>query len=164
MVASVVITPADELIAPLENTVAFGVPKFVRLSRLKISVRNCKPTRSVKEVLLKTDRSTLARPGPLNTPLPRFPYVPAGGSRNAFGSYHCVGCRSSTGPVNDGSSDGRSGFLVSASPDRFEPICGVNGKPLNSVTMVLNCHPPNSLFSTPLALPSQCLPRPKGSS
>ena len=35
---------------------------------------------------------------------------------------------------------------MSPSPERFEPICGVNGKPLNSVAMPFNCQPPDQIL------------------
>src|SRR5579872_2166228 len=64
VVAKVVITPADELIAPLENTVALGVPKFTRFVMLKNSVRNCNAERSVMRVFLNTEKSSSPSPGP----------------------------------------------------------------------------------------------------
>jgi hypothetical protein len=68
------------------------------------------------------------------------------------------------GPEKPGFGEGRSGFLVSPSPDRFEPITGVNGKPLKKVAIPFNCQPSISLLSIPLVLLSQCLPRPNGNS
>src|ERR1700674_2467578 len=94
-----------------EKTVAFGVPRFVRFNRLKNSDRNCRLRRSASAVFLNTDRSTSARPGPVYTPRPRLPKVPAAGRRNALGLNHWASVPSTTGPVNDGLSEGRSGFL-----------------------------------------------------
>ncbi len=79
MVAVVVINPADELMAPLENTVVFGGPKLAWFSTLKNSARNCRLMRSVMAVVLNNDASTSAKPGPVYTPRPRFPNVPAVG-------------------------------------------------------------------------------------
>jgi hypothetical protein len=81
VVAVAVINPAEGLMAPLEKTVAFGVPKLVWFSTLKNSARNCRLVRSVMAVVLNSDASTLARPGPLYTPRPKFPYVPAEAKR-----------------------------------------------------------------------------------
>ena len=53
--------------------------------------------------------------------------------------------------MNAGFSDGRSGFRVSPSPERFEPNCGVNGKPLSSVAIPFNCQPPISFPSRRIA-------------
>ena len=69
----VVINPAEGLTAPLEKTVAFGVPKLVWFSRLKNSARNCRLIRSVMAVVLNSEASTSAKPGPLYTPRPKFP-------------------------------------------------------------------------------------------
>ncbi len=56
-------TPADELMAPLENTVALGVPKFVWFKTLKNSARNCSCVCSRMRVSLSRDISRLAKPG-----------------------------------------------------------------------------------------------------
>src|SRR5258705_10384862 len=124
MVASVVISPADGLTEAPEKTVAFGVPRFVRFSRLKISDLNCKFTRSDRAVFLKTDRSTSARPGPLYTPRPKFPNVPAAGWTKAAGSYQRPCWPSRTGPVIEGFIEGRSGFLILPSAVGFAPNWG----------------------------------------
>ena len=63
--AVVVINPAEGLIAPLEKTVAFGVPKLGWFITLKTSARNCRFARSVIEVVLNSDASTSVKPGPL---------------------------------------------------------------------------------------------------
>ena len=68
------------------------------------------------------------------------------------------------GPVNDGFSDGRSGLRVSPSPERFEPITGVNGNPLSKVRIPFNCQPPTILAAAPVAFFTQYLPWPNGSS
>src|SRR5438874_13573598 len=98
--------------APLANTMALGVPKFARFSRLKASVRNCKLILSDTAVSLSSDKSTSANPGPVKVPRPRFPQVPAGGRMKAFALNHWVGFLSRTGPLNEGLREGRSGFLV----------------------------------------------------
>src|SRR6266566_3267618 len=131
---------------------------------LKNSARNCTLTFSDTVVFLNNDRSTSVRPGPLNTPLPKFPYVPRAGSVKAFGLNHWPCRPSTTGPVKEGLREGLSGFLVSPSPDRFAPITGVKGKPLSSVAIPFNCQPPISLFSNPPAFLIQRLPWPTGSS
>src|SRR6185437_448424 len=69
-----------------------------------------------------------------------------------------------TGPAKFGLRDGRSGFLVSPSPDRFDPVCGVNEKPLNNVAIPFNCQPPINAFSSPRASLRNRLCLPKGSS
>ena len=121
------INPAEGLIELPENTTGFGVPKFARFCKLKHSARNSSVVRSVSAAFFISDTSTLANPGPRYVPLPRLPHVPAVGSRNAFGSNHCAWSPSMTGPEKPGFTDGRSGFRVSPSPDRFEPVCGVKG-------------------------------------
>src|SRR5262244_3450828 len=135
-------SPADGLILPPEKTIGLGVPRFVWLNALKISVRNCMFTFSDIGKLFTSERSTLERPGPRNTPRPKLPQVPTVGRTNAFGSNHCVCIPSTIGPEKDRFTDGRSGFRRFPSADWFEPICGVNGKPLSSVVIPLNCHPP----------------------
>src|ERR1700722_16871863 len=141
--------------APLEKTVALGVPKLVWFSTLKNSARNCRLARSAMAVLLNSEASTSARPGPLYTPRPKFPYVPAVGSLNAAGLNHWFGLPNTTGPEKAGLREGRSGFLVSPSPDRFDPICGVNGNPSSSETIVLNCQPLTTRFPKPPRLLAQ---------
>src|SRR4051812_7860734 len=69
-----------------------------------------------------------------------------------------------TGPVKDGFSEGLSGFLMLPSLDRFEPNCGVNGKPVNNVAIAFTCHPLMSFPASPVELLIHCLPFPKGSS
>src|SRR5262249_57472131 len=60
----------------------FGVAKFARLNRLKISSRNCR-FRPPTGVFLKSDRSTTFRSGPRSVLRPTVPYSPLGGSTNA---------------------------------------------------------------------------------
>src|SRR5437870_3359049 len=151
--------PADALIAAPEKATGFGVPKLVWFRALKNSVRNCRLVFSDTPTFFNNDRSRLARPGPRNVPRPKFPQVPIAGTRNAFGSNHCVCFCGSTVPEKSGFIEGRSGFRVLPSPDLFEPSCGVNGKPLNNVVIPFNCQPPISLFVRPPALLS-----PKGNS
>src|SRR5437762_9050407 len=71
------------VLSGLNNAAEFGVAKFTRLNRLKISIRNWtfwRPT----SVFLKIDRSTIFKSGPRRTLRPTFPYSPAGGRTNAF--------------------------------------------------------------------------------
>src|SRR5262249_54881986 len=149
-VARVVINPAEGLIAFPENTIGLGGPRFVWFNALKNSALNCNPTRSVKDVFLITERSTVSRPGPRNVPRPKLPQVLAVDIEKAAGSNHCDGFFKRTGPENNEFTSGRSGFLVFPSPDRFAPIWGVKGNPLNRVVMPFNCQPLISLPS-PLA-------------
>lgn len=125
------INPADGLTAVPENKIEFGTPRFVWFRALKNSALNCNPTRSLSDVFLVSERSTVSSPGPRKVPLPRLPHVRTVGNVNAAGSNHCVCFFNKTEPVKDGFRFGRSGFLVFPSPDRFAPICGVNGKPLS---------------------------------
>jgi len=83
-----VINPAEALIAPLENTVVFGELKFGWFNTLKNSARNCRLIFSDRAVVLNSDMSRSARPGPTNVHLPRFPKVPAAGRMNALGLNH----------------------------------------------------------------------------
>src|SRR5437667_12476567 len=108
-------------------------------------------------MFLNTEKSKSARPGPLNTPRPKSPQVPAVGIAKALGLNHEVLTVKSwlpgtTGPVKDGFSEGRSGFLVLPSPERLEPSSGVNGKPVNIVAIPFTCQPPMSFSRTPPAL------------
>ena len=47
------------------KTIRFGVLKLARLSRLKISARNCKLRRSRIFVSFRMEKSHVARPGPM---------------------------------------------------------------------------------------------------
>src|SRR5438105_10449770 len=101
--------PTDGLIPPPENTIGFGVARFVRLNALKNSVLNCKLVFSDTAMFFNRDRSTSARPGPRSVPRPKFPHVPISGKMNAFGSNHRVWFCRSTGPEKEGFTEGRSG-------------------------------------------------------
>ena len=87
VVASVVISPADRTHTVVRRgggslftkTIALGLPRLVRLNRLKISARNWRFMRSLSFVFLKTDKSKSPRPGPEYTPRPKFPQVPGAG-------------------------------------------------------------------------------------
>jgi hypothetical protein len=69
------ITPAvgDGVVDADENTTGFGVAKFAWFRILKNSARNCKLTLSDTRVFFNTDRSSSAKPGPVNVSLPTFP-------------------------------------------------------------------------------------------
>ena len=54
------ISPAEALTVVPEKTVAFGVPRLARFSKLKNSARNCNLKRSESAVFLNTDMSTSA--------------------------------------------------------------------------------------------------------
>jgi hypothetical protein len=95
-VAVAVINPDEGLYAVPLNTTGFGVPKLVRFRKLKTSARNCSETPSEIAAFLNAETSTSANPGPWNTPLPKFPYVPAGGSVKTFGLNHWFGLPSTT--------------------------------------------------------------------
>ena len=92
-----VIAPAvpDVLVPAAEDVkvIRFGVLKFARLSRLKISARNCSDSLSRKVVVLNVEKSHVAKPGPVNVSRPKSPKKPllAGGAKKAFGSNHCAG-------------------------------------------------------------------------
>ncbi len=115
---------------------------------LKNSARNCRLVFSVMVVFLKSEKSTSASPGPEYVPLPRFPNVPAVGRTKAAGFNHWFGFPVTTGPLKDGLIEGRSGFLVSPSPERFDPTSGVKGKPDRNVPMAFTCQPETNLAST----------------
>lgn len=55
------------------KVIKFGVLKFARLSRLKISARNCSANRSCSVVVLNAEKSQVARPGPINVFRPKLP-------------------------------------------------------------------------------------------
>jgi len=63
-----VIAPAvPETFVPVDEEVKvirFGVLKFARFSRLKISARNCTWNRLLIGITLKTEKSSLWKPGP----------------------------------------------------------------------------------------------------
>ena len=59
--------PADE------KTTAFGVPKLARFKILKNSARNCARSFSEIAVFLATEKSVVARPGPVSTLRPALP-------------------------------------------------------------------------------------------
>src|ERR1700693_4867916 len=68
------------------------------------------------------------------------------------------------GPEKFGFKEGRSGFLVSPSPERFEPNSGVNGNPVKNVAIPFNCQPEASLPLSPLVALNRVLSRPNGNS
>ena len=156
--------PADGLIVVPENTVVLGGPKLTRLNALKNSARNCSVIFSDTTVSFNSDKSTSASPGPVSDPLPTSPKVPKAGSEKAFGLNHSVCLPTIMGPEKLGFTDGRSGILVSPSPDRFDPTSGVNGNPLKKVLMPFSCQPPMNLFPIPPVDVNQRFPGPKGSS
>ena len=100
MVDVAVITPAvgEGAEAAEENTTVFGVPKFARLATLKNSARNCSFTFSFTAVSFSAEKSTVAVPGPISVSRPTLPYVPLGGTANAFGLKYRFGPPRINGP------------------------------------------------------------------
>jgi hypothetical protein len=68
--------PADELIVLPEKMLVAGTPKLVMFAMLKNSARNCRLLVSRIGVVLKSEKSKSAMPGPLIIPRPALPYVP----------------------------------------------------------------------------------------
>src|ERR1700722_11764685 len=68
-----VITPAVGETPDGVNTTALGRLKFARLRRLNISARNWRLSRSLIRVSFSTEKSHVARPGPIKVSLPTFP-------------------------------------------------------------------------------------------
>jgi hypothetical protein len=73
MVAVLEIAPAVPDTPVGVNTMRFGVLKFARFSRLKISALNCSVSRSWSEVSFTVEKSQVASPGPTSVFLPRLP-------------------------------------------------------------------------------------------
>src|SRR6266853_1663357 len=121
------------VVVPGSNTcvMRLGVLKLARLRRLKISARNWRFRLSKMCVCFNTEKSQVARPGPVYVSLPTFPKKPLlfGGAMNAAGLNHFFGFPSTTGPVKEGSRNGRTGLRVSPSFEGLYPSCGVNGNP-----------------------------------
>ncbi len=61
-------------------TIRFGVLKFARFKRLKISARNCRLNLSLIRVSLNVEKSQVARPGPV-AQRPQIPVEAAGARR-----------------------------------------------------------------------------------
>src|SRR5437879_2371316 len=141
--------PADGLMAPDENTATLGTPKFTALVMLKNSARNSTRALSVTGVVLKSEKSKSAMPGPLITPRPELPQVPAVGRLKALGLNHWLTVWGSALPWKFGFKLGRSGFLASPFPDWLDPTSGVTGKPLSTVRMPFICQPLSNLSETP---------------
>ena len=55
------------------NVIRFGVLKFARFNRLKISARNCSEIPSPNLVVLKAEKSHVASPGPIKVSRPKSP-------------------------------------------------------------------------------------------
>src|SRR5581483_1231646 len=108
---------------------------------LKNSARNCSFVRSVSTVVLSTEKSTVASPGPISTSRPTLPKVPFGGATNAFGLKYSFAPPRITGPVNAVFHDGRTGLRVSPLFDGLKPSCGVKGKPDCREAMLLSDQP-----------------------
>ena len=70
----VVIRPVFPYRTPLElKANVSGVPKLARLNRLKNSARNCRLVPSVIRVFLISEKSTVAKPGPITVFRPKLP-------------------------------------------------------------------------------------------
>src|ERR1039457_3337703 len=108
----------DAVVVPLVHMVALGGPKLAWFSRLKNSARNCSLTLSEMAAVLNSERSRVARPGPVSVALPRFPYVPKAGRLKAQGLNHWLGLPRTTGPPKAELMEGRSGLRVSPSSER----------------------------------------------
>src|SRR5260370_6911148 len=106
----------------------FARPKLALLVILKNSARNSTRVVSVMGVVLNTEKSNSARPGPSNTPRPTFPQVPAVGGRlpKAFGPYQRSTVRSFTAPSKLGSQLGRSGLHCLPLPDSLDPTTAMH--------------------------------------
>src|ERR1700688_2321440 len=109
-----------------------------------------------------TEKSQVARPGPVSTSLPTLPKVPVGGTMNAFGLNHWVVPPNITGPVKPGFHEGRTGLRVSPSLEGLKLNCGVKGNPDWIVTMLFTVQPPTKPFSQPFIPFNRCLPFPMG--
>src|SRR5215468_8520446 len=131
---------------------------------LKASALNCRFNLSLRGIRLNNDMSRFQNPGPVNLPRDTLPKVPVGGNRKALGSkYRPVFLNPTTPriafPLKSGFQLGLSGVRpVSPLPDRFEPTCGVIGKPLLTVKMLFHCQPPISFSTKPVAPLPNALP------
>src|ERR1700730_7104698 len=127
------VVDVDPGVGPGSNTwvMRLGVLKLARLSRLKISALNCRFKPSNMCVSLSTEKSHVARPGPMYASRATFPKKPLlfGGAMKAFGSNHWLGFPSTTEPEKLGLRNARTGLRVSPSLEGLYPSCGVNGNP-----------------------------------
>src|SRR5437773_10100857 len=101
-------TPAEGLMLVPAKTPILGCPKLDRLRIVNASARNCKFNVSVMRILLNSEVSKSIRFGPRNWLRPAFPYVPAIGSRKAWGLNQRLGSPVITGPLNAGFQIGRA--------------------------------------------------------
>src|SRR5438105_6395955 len=120
-----------------------GFAQLIVLNRLKISHRSCSDAPPLNFVVLKSDTSTLLKPGPYSALRARLPKVPAAGATNAAGLNHCsdngvvVGCTMPLygSPARFGRSDRTPVPLTSV------PVVTVKGVPLWNVAIVFTCQP-----------------------
>src|SRR5215475_4492033 len=73
VVAVLVMTPAVGEIPDGVKATSFGILKFARFNKLKISARNCRFSRSLIFVSFIVEKSHVASPGPRSVFLPRLP-------------------------------------------------------------------------------------------
>src|ERR1700686_3830223 len=111
-----------------------------------------------------TEKSQVARPGPVSTSLPTLPKVPVGGTMNAFGLNHWVVPPNITGPVKPGFHEGRTGLRVARWLEGMEPNCGGKGNRAWSVAVQFTVQPPTKPFSNTFIPFNRCLPFPLGRS
>src|ERR1035437_9258951 len=122
--------------------------RFFRLNTLNISARSCSFRRSPIEMFLITDRSTSAKPGPVNRLRERSPsgfVVPgqpaAPGTQNAAGF-----TQDSPTPGLNVWETPANGLAIMSSPGRCVPASKLNGCPLWNENRLLNCQPCVSHF------------------
>src|SRR6202000_1798915 len=120
-------TPDGFLAVGGVKVIRFGVLKLARSSRLKSSARNCSERRSRSFVSLRTLKSQVARPGPMEVSRPKSPAKPLvdGGAMNAAGLKYWFGLPVMTLPVKSGLRKGRTGLRVSPEFDGLSLRWGV---------------------------------------
>src|SRR5712691_2573220 len=95
--------------------IKLGVLKLARFKRLKSSARNCRFSLSRIRVSFLAEKSQVANPGPRYSSRPTFPKNPLlfGWAVKAAGLNHWFGFPRTTGPVNAGFRNTRTGLSVS---------------------------------------------------
>ena len=130
--------------------VRFGMSKFARLNRLKISQRNSSCEEPAMAHVFAMARSTLANPGPITLFRGALPNVNGAGSAKAAVLNHRSGVRSPPGKLGSCSWSGRC-----AGPAPIlawsTPRLTVNGAPDCAVRIVLTRQPPKACSVNPPA-------------